>query len=91
MSQNYFKWQVVNYRQLKFPEERDRFIFSGDVISLKHAETGGLLCYDEYSKKRLGDPAYVRIYKGTEQTDAITTNNLFLIEMHIQDYNEIMN
>mmetsp|Transcript_11844 Transcript_11844/g.18232 ORF Transcript_11844/g.18232 Transcript_11844/m.18232 type:complete len:136 (-) Transcript_11844:278-685(-) len=87
-SQNYYKWQVVYYRHIKMEKERDKFIFSGDVILLKHAETNGCLCYDEQSAKRPGDPTYVRIYKGSEENDIITTNNLFEIEMHCQDYME---
>lgn len=59
-----------------------RFIFSGDVVRLKHAETSGYLCHDDQSKKKVGDPVYVRIFKGTDEGDVHTTNNLFEIEAH---------
>ena len=80
-SQNFYKWQVVNYRQQK-PKDVNKFIYSGDVIRLKHAETGGYLCYDDLSKKKPGNPAYVRIFKGQDLNDQKTTNNLFEIEAH---------
>ena len=90
MSQNYYKWQVINYRQIKNYKENLRFIFSGEVICLKHAETGGFLSHDEFSAKKRMDPAYVRIYKGTNENDSITTNNLFSIEVHHPEYSDIM-
>ena len=58
------------------------------MIYLKHGETSGILCHDEQSTKRSGDPAYVRIYKGNDDADIITTNNLFEIEQHNQGYSE---
>lgn len=65
-----------------------KFLFSGDVILMKHAETNGYLCYDEQSHTRAGDPAYVRIYKGNEMSNDITAHNLFAIETHVQGYFE---
>ena len=47
MSQNYYKWQVIYYRSLKSDKERDKYIYSGDVIIMKHAETNGCLCHDD--------------------------------------------
>lgn len=86
MSQNFYKWQLINYRQIKSEKEAQQFILSGEVICLKHAETSGMLCYDENSKKRNGKPAYVRMYKGQDETDKITSNCMFEIEMHNPNY-----
>lgn len=64
---NFYKWQVMNYRQVETDETAmDKFIFSGDVISLKHAETTGRLCYDEISHKKNGS-IFARIYKGQDE------------------------
>lgn len=60
------------------------------MIRLKHAETGGYLCYDDLSKKKPGNPAYVRIFKGQDLNDRKTTNNLFEIEAHDDVKNETM-
>lgn len=57
-------------------------LFSGDVIRLKHAETAGFLCFDEISIKKPTKNVYVRIYKGIDENDRMTTNNLFEIEAH---------
>jgi hypothetical protein len=51
-SPNFYKWQVINYRQMQ-PNELTKYIFSGDVIRLKHAETSGYLCFDELSVTKL--------------------------------------
>jgi hypothetical protein len=81
MSQNFYKWQVVCYRQYKHQFE-SQFIFSGEVISLKHAESSGYLCFDESSLKFPGKQAFLRSYKGQDESDIISTNSLFEIEYH---------
>lgn len=70
----------------------ENFVYSGDVIYLRHAETSGALCQDEHSqdKGRIGDPVYVRIYKGNEN-DKVTTNCLFEIELHNPTYSPAVN
>lgn len=82
VSPNYYKWQVISYKQINSSKDNERFIFSQDVICLKHGETQGLLSHDDLSTKRDGDPAYVRIYKGVDESDKYTTHNLFEIEFH---------
>lgn len=91
MSPNFSKWQVINYRQYKSQNEHLRLLYSGDVISLKHAETAGLLCYDEQSEKRPGNPVYVRIFKGQEVMENLTTHSLFEVQIHNLQYNETFN
>lgn len=54
-----------------------RLLFSGDIVSLKHAETAGLLTFDEQSEKRRGEPLYVRIFKGNDEMENLTTHSLF--------------
>ena len=61
-------------------------MFSGEVITLRHAETSGIMCYDELSHAKPGDPAYIREYKGTDDDMKITTNCLFEIEVHDNSY-----
>lgn len=51
-------------------------------MRLKHAETAGYLCHDDVSKEQDGEPIYVRVYKGQDEQDRFTTNNLFEIELH---------
>ena len=83
MSDNFYKWKVLSYRQsMKDQREVHNFLQSGEVITIRHAETSGILCYDELSHARLGDPAYVREYRGTESDMKVTTNCLFEIEIH---------
>jgi len=83
MSENFYKWRVISYRQIKDKKDAKNFLFSGEVITLKHAETGGILCYDDLSNKKHGDPVYVRIYKGLDAKESITTNCLFEVEVHV--------
>ena len=93
MSQNFFKWEVIPYRQINLLSDFTQFVYSGDVIYLKHAETSGIICQDEQSQsKAIGteDPVYVRIYKGNDN-DVVTTNCLFEIELHNMKYQEAMN
>ena len=80
-SPNFYKWQLINYRQAK-PQDIPKYIYSGDIIRLKHAETNGFLCFDDISVKKPAKHVYVRIYKGTDMLDKTTTNNLFEIEAH---------
>lgn len=80
-SPNFYKWQLINYRQAK-PSDNLKYIYSGDVIRLKHAETNGYLCFDDISMKKTKNTCYVRIYKGVDANDRTTTNNLFEIEAH---------
>lgn len=80
-SENFYKWQVINYRQQQ-PKDLPKFIFSGDILRLKHAETQGYLAFDDISLKKPAKNAYVRIYKGQDENDIHTVNNLFEIEAH---------
>lgn len=87
-SQNFYKWQVLSYRQVHHPNDIKNYIFSGNVIRMKHAETSGFLCYDEISTRKPGKNVYVRIYKGMDENDKYTTNNLFYIEKHHETRNQ---
>lgn len=87
ISQNYYKWQVLNYRQLSTPKELERTIYSGDVIALRHAESGGRVCHDDQSVKR-EDQVYVRIYKAGDDSENLTTNNLFEVQQYYADEQE---
>jgi hypothetical protein len=40
------------------------------------------LAFDDISLKKPGKNAYVRIYKGVDENDVHTVNNLFEIEAH---------
>ena len=73
----------MNFRQDDL-KEGDKYIHSGDVIRLKHAESGGYLTYDDFSENDTfqGRPCYIRAYRGTNPADAKTTNSLFEIEAH---------
>ena len=73
----------MNFRQDKL-KEGEKYIHSGDVIRLKHAESGGYLTYDSMSENPNipGRPCYIRSYRGSDQADIVTTNSLFEIESH---------
>lgn len=52
------------------------------MIRLRHSETGGFITIDGQSKKKNKVlEAYVRVYKGTDEMESTTTNQLFEIEM----------
>ena len=77
ISSNFYKWQVLNHRQVVHDEaEAAKIVRSGDVIHLRHAESAGYVCYDDVSLKR-DDQVYVRMYKGVDASEGITTNCLF--------------
>lgn len=55
------------------------FVFGGDVIRLKHAESGGYICLDDDGKLSTGEQqAYLRIYTasmtGEDADENLTTN-----------------
>lgn len=61
-------------------------MFSGNVIHLKHAESGGFICIDDEAKLNTGEPqAYLRIYTGAQTgedaEEQMSTNSLFEIEI----------
>jgi len=50
-------------------------LHGGDVIRLRHSETGGFITIDGQCKKKNKIlEAYVRVYKGTEEAENTTTN-----------------
>lgn len=52
------------------------------MVRLKHAETGGYITIDESSKEKNAlQEAYVRVYKGVNEDEQTTTNQLFEVEM----------
>ena len=44
------KWQVFPFRQFMDERNNQRMIFAGNVIRLKHAESGGYICLDDEGK-----------------------------------------
>lgn len=59
----FYKWQVLPYRNIPVKDPQN-YIFSGDIVRLKHAETTGYLSHDEESRSLNGEAAYVRIFRG---------------------------
>ncbi len=49
-------------------------------MRLKHTETNGYICFDEVSEQNVGNPAYLRVFKGDDVNDKFSTNSLFEIE-----------
>lgn len=65
----YKKLQIIPYRQFTNPKE-SFLLHGGDVIRLKHAESGGYICVDDELKSPNGErKAYVRIYKGEDDLE----------------------
>jgi hypothetical protein len=56
-------------------------LHGGDIIRIKHAESGGFLTVDD-SKAKEGTQveAFVRIYSGEDDLEQFTTNQMFEIE-----------
>lgn len=76
---------MLNHRQVVYdPVEANKIVFSGDVITLKHAESAGYVCYDDMSLKK-EDQVYVRMYKGLDESERITTNCLFEVCQYYPD------
>jgi hypothetical protein len=64
-------------------------LHGGDVIRLRHSETGAFITIDDLSKeKNHQQEAYLRIYKGSVNEEAFTTNQLFEIEMSKKTLND---
>lgn len=56
-------------------------LHNGDVVRLKHAESGGYITVDDSSQIRNGlQEAYVRVYHGQDIEEDQTTNQLFELE-----------
>lgn len=49
------KWQIFQYRQHMDDHKAMHFVFGGDVIRLKHAESGGYICLDDDGKLSTGE------------------------------------
>jgi hypothetical protein len=50
-------------------------LHGGDVVYLKHAESGGCITVDDRSKERNGlQEAYVRVYHGNDEDEQLSTN-----------------
>jgi len=69
------------YRTICKPKE-SFLIHGGDVVRLKHAESGGYICVDDEFKAANGErKAYIRIFKGEDDMEQLSTNCLFEIEL----------
>ena len=49
VSQNFQKWQIIAFRQTDDPTTTDFELHGGDVVRLKHAESGGYITVDDQS------------------------------------------
>ena len=80
MSQNQFeKWTIYAFRHCNTPQKEEFYLHGGDVVRIKHAESGGYLTVDE----NRGDgnyEAYIRNYRGADETEQFSTNQMFEIE-----------
>jgi hypothetical protein len=54
VSQNFEKWMILNYRQTDELVTQEFEIHGGDVVRLKHAESGGYITVDDASSERNG-------------------------------------
>lgn len=65
-----------------------RLIYAGNVIRLKHAESGGFICVDDEGKLSTGEQqAYLRVYTGPmtgeDADEQLSTNQLFELDLDI--------
>ena len=49
VGQNFEKWTILAYRHCNSPSEEARLLHGGDIVRIKHAESGGYLTVDENS------------------------------------------
>jgi len=81
VSQNYEKWEILAYRHSQPHAIEEFLLHGGDVVRIKHAESGGYITVDEGSQEKNGmKEAYVRVYKGSDASEIMTSNQLFEIE-----------
>ena len=81
ISQNFMKLQLKPYRQTDEPQLADLEIHAGDVVRLKHAESGGYITVDDDGEVKNGlQVAYVRQYHGDDKDEDTTINQLFELE-----------
>lgn len=66
LSQNYEKWSIKAYKHTDSPENEEYFLYGGDVVRIKHAESGGYLTIDDSKPNQEKVEAYIRIQKEPE-------------------------
>ena len=60
VSQNLQKWTIQAYRHTDIPSNKDYYLYGGDIVRIKHAESGGFLTVDD-SKMSEQIEAFIRI------------------------------
>lgn len=75
------------YRKNENQAEEEHFLYGGDVIRIKHAESGGFLTVSDNPNEQGLVEAYIRNYLQQEDNDlnALTSNQMFEIEKSPQD------
>ena len=59
-----------------------RFVKGGDIVRLRHTELNGFLTVDGSVKAGDTNKAYVRVYRGSDDTEARDSNSLFIVELN---------
>ena len=78
---NYEKWSIQVYKHTDTPANEDKYLFGGDVVRIKHAESGGFITFDDRRVNKNGQvEAYIRIQNEPDSDNHTTYNQLFEIE-----------
>lgn len=73
MSQNtYQQWSILAYRHCNTPQKENFYLHGGDIVRIKHAESGGYLTCDENYQDGNYE-AYIRVNHG-DPSEEFTTN-----------------
>lgn len=78
VSQNFEKWTIQAYKHTEPPEANDYYLYGGDVVRIKHAESGGFLSIEETENQQ--NTAYVRKHLDPESDDFRTYHSMFELE-----------
>ena len=71
----------VEPEQPEEPYREDFVLHGGDIVRIKHAESGGFITVDDSKINDSGMvEAFVRIYNGMDPNEEFTTNQMFEIE-----------
>ena len=79
VSQNYEKWTIQAFKHTDSPRNEAYYLYGGDIVRIKHAESGGYLTIDD-SRPEEPVEAYIRIQSEPESDDHTTFHQLFELE-----------
>ena len=80
VSQNYEKWTIKAYRHTDILAHEEYYLYGGDIVRIKHAESGGYLTVEDKKADQEQSEAYIRIHSEPDNDNSTTYHQLFEIE-----------